>query len=103
MSYNGISNSLCELESDAKKLEDEKLMKLIEDTFDGERKTISYWPQPFWRLYCRYTYTSQDRQKKVFSQAFGCHLLSVSEYLLILLRGRTKYAPYCYIFYWCYM
>ena len=33
MSYNGISNSLCELEDDAKELGDEKLMKLIEECY----------------------------------------------------------------------
>ena len=38
MSYNGISNSLCELESDAKKLEDEELMKLIEECYDVDVK-----------------------------------------------------------------
>ena len=52
MSYNGISNSLSELERDAKKLGDKKLMELIDEcyfvdvkikkhideTYDNERK-----------------------------------------------------------------
>ena len=42
MSYNGISNSLCELESDAKKLEDEELMKLIEECYDVDVKIGKY-------------------------------------------------------------
>ena len=42
VSYNGISNSLCELESDAKKLEDEELMKLIEECYDVDVKIGKY-------------------------------------------------------------
>ena len=41
-SYNGISNSLCELENDAKKLGDEKLMKLIEECYDVDVKIGKY-------------------------------------------------------------
>ena len=41
-SYNGISNSLCELEDDAKKLGDEKLMKLIEECYDADVKIGKY-------------------------------------------------------------
>lgn len=41
-SYNGISNSLCELEDDAKKLNDDKLMKLIEECYDVDVKIGKY-------------------------------------------------------------
>ena len=38
MSYNGISNSLCELERDAKKQEDDKLIELIEELWNLDAK-----------------------------------------------------------------
>jgi hypothetical protein len=42
MSYNGISNSLCELEDDAKELGDEKLMRLIEECYAVDIKIGQY-------------------------------------------------------------
>ena len=38
MSYNGISNSLSELATDAKKQGDKKLMELIDECYDVEVK-----------------------------------------------------------------
>ena len=41
-SFNGISDSLCSLEGDAKKMGDEKLMKLIQECCDVESKIFLY-------------------------------------------------------------
>lgn len=42
MSFNGISNSLSELESDAKELGDETLLKLIEECYQVDNKIYQY-------------------------------------------------------------
>ena len=40
--YHEFNNSLYELESDAKKLGDEKLMKLIEECYNVDVKIVNY-------------------------------------------------------------
>ena len=42
ISFNGISDSLCALEDVAKKMGDEKLMKLVEECSEVDNKIFQY-------------------------------------------------------------
>ncbi len=42
MSFNGVSNSLCELRDEAEKLGDETLLKLIEECSEVDNKIFQY-------------------------------------------------------------